>query len=83
MEQGDDFLYVRATDASNNQRLLVLEASSNSGPITGAALDSYLNQLGITITDITPSGLPEIVDDRDRLPVAGAASRVGFQRFLA
>ena len=42
---------------------------ASGGPITGAALDSFLNsQYGITITDITPSGLGEIVDDRFGFP---------------
>ncbi|MBT3202512.1 MAG: hypothetical protein HN350_21645, partial [Phycisphaerales bacterium] len=41
---------------------------ASGGPISGAALQSYLNQLGVTITDITPSGLGQIVDDRFGFP---------------
>ena len=44
------------------------DVDASSGPITGAVLDSYLNQLGITISDTTPSGLVEIVDDRFGFP---------------
>jgi uncharacterized repeat protein (TIGR01451 family) len=44
------------------------DVDASGGAITGAALESYLNQLGITISDITPSGLGEIVDDRFGFP---------------
>jgi hypothetical protein len=44
------------------------DVDATGGPITGAALESYLNQLGITISDITPSGVGEIVDDRFGFP---------------
>ena len=81
MEEGDDSLYVRASDASNNQRLIVMGVSNSSGPVTGAALDSYLNQFGITITDITPSGLGEIIDDRVGFPATVLRSFTDFNSF--
>lgn len=44
------------------------EIDANGGAVTGTEVTNYLSQFGITITDITPSGDIQIVDDRVGFP---------------